>query len=711
MSKRRLAILFSLLLSAVAANADEGMWMPSQLPALSGELRAAGIELDPAVLADMTGDPLGAIVSLGGCSASFVSPQGLIVTNHHCVDGYLQYNSTPDNDLLEQGFLARSIEAEVAAAPDARVYVTRSIEDVSDGILRGIERVAVGKRARELERRQKEMIRACERPGGLRCQVAGFFEDSQFFRITQTEIRDVRLVYAPSRSVGNFGGEVDNWMWPRHTGDFAFLRAYVGKDGKPADFSPQNVPYQPKHVLKIALSDLDPGDFVMVAGYPGRTYRYRLAEEVRDAQEFAIPASIRYREELIAILEKENSRGREVEIRNASRLRGLYNYLKKHRGTLEDFRESALLESRIAEEAKLDNPAVRQEIEALNAVVRSTRERDTLLSWLYEASPMLSQADTLYHLSRQRARKDPDRDAGYQDRDLAKLRASVARQQRRIEPLSDRAGLRHFLLLAAKLPPEQRIAPLDRLFSRVGGATAAEQVNRFLDGLYTGTRVGDLQARDAMFGETTTALMARGDSMIQFAAALRQLRDANEDRDREIRGSMLLLRPRYVAALKKVRGAIYPDANGTLRVSFGKVQGYSPRDGLTYNAQTTIDGILEKTSSLPPFDTPVHLAEMALRRDFGACADPDLGTVPVAFLSTNDITNGSSGSATLNARGELVGLAFDGNYEAMGSDYVVDPRVARTIHVDARYILWVLHKVDGANRLAVEMELPEHYQH
>jgi hypothetical protein len=522
-------------------------------------------------------------------------------------------------------------------------------------------------------------------------------------------------VYAPARSIGNFGGETDNWMWPRHTGDFGFLRAYVGPDGKPADFSPKNVPYNPAHHLKISTGDLDPGDLMIIAGYPGRTLRYKLADEVRQSEEFTIPASIRYREQLIAILEEQSSKDRAVAIRNSGRIRGLQNILKKYRGTLEAFRATELLKTRASEESRRASadPAFQKTIEGiqeLNQRAWATRERDTLLMWLYDASPMLKQADVLYFLSRERAKRDIDRHPGYQQRDWKRLRASIARQQRTIDVDSDRAGLKAFLLEATRLPAGQRIVPLDEVLAATGAATFEVQVEAFLDALYANTKVAGLDARVAMFEEPAAALLARGDSMIRFAAALRRLGDENEQRDREIRGAMLPLRPKYAEGLKALRGKIYPDANGTLRIGFGTVVGYVPVDGVRFEPQTTVKGLLEKESGKSPFNNTPELLAAAAEKRFGPYIDPELGAVPVGFISSGDITNGSSGSATLNARGELAGLAFDGNYQGMGSDFVVDADLARAIHVDIRYVTWIMDAVDRAHNLLREMGLPVHFE-
>jgi hypothetical protein len=681
------------------------------------------LKLDPLKLADLTSDPMGAIVSLGGCSASFVSPQGLIVTNHHCVYSYLQYNSTPEKDLIENGFLAKALTEEVPAAPDARVWVTTSIEDVTTRVLpKPGERPSDLDRFAWVERRRKELVRDCEKEGGLRCSVASFFEGSKFWRIKQLEIRDVRLVYAPPRGIGNYGGEVDNWMWPRHTGDFGFLRAYVAPDGKPADFAKDNVPYRPKHFLKVSTADFDPGDFMMVIGYPGKTFRYQLADEVKEAQEFDLPTSIRYRKELIRILEDAGREKRDVSIRNAARLRSLLNYLKKYEGTIDAFEKGDLIARRRAEEKEIaalvanDAGAKRQyeeslaEIGRLNTTRSKTRERDAVLEWIYSASPMLSQANTLWRLAGERPKNDIERATSFQERDWKRLKATVSRVQRTLEPGSDRAGLRYFLLEASKLPKDQRIAAVDDVPAAMGEKDPPARVEEFLDRLYGNTKIGDSKERLAMFDESRAQLSGRNDAMLQFAAALRTTMDTKQKRDDEIAGSMMRLKTGYVALLQKLRkGRVYPDANGTLRVTFGRVQGYSPRDSVQYAAQTTLSGVVEKETGKNPFDPPSVLSAASHGKKLGPYADPELGDVPVDFLSTGDITNGSSGSATLNAKGELTGLAFDGNYEAMGSDYLVNPDVQRAIHVDTRYILWVMDAIDGAHNLIREMGLPVHF--
>lgn len=711
----KLRFLPILLLLTTAAFADDGMWTPQQVPALSDELKKLGLKIDANQFADLTAFPMGAIVSLGGCSASFVSPQGLLVTNHHCVFGALQFNATKEKDYIRNGFLAKTMKDEIQASPDQRVFVTTNIEDVTKTILGAFPKNTTDRdRAKLIARRRREMIEACEKPGGVSCQVASFFAGAQYQKITRMEIRDVRLVYAPALGVGNFGDEVDNWMWPRHTGDFGFYRAYVGKDGKPADFSADNVPYQPKVHLNVSTRDLDEGDLVMVVGFPGMTDRYATAMEVENAQTFELPKSVQYRTMLTRLLQERGANDRDIALKNANRIAGLENILKKHTGTLEAFKRGSYLEAKRKQEAELhamlspdlaaSYDKARAELESILKEQQRTQERDNVFAWLYTASPMLQQANRLYRLSVEKTKADLDRDEAFTERNRKTFQQTVARARRSFEPGSDRAGLRMFLLEATKLPADQRLAPIDAALSSTGKSTTEEQIDALLDRIYASTKIGNAEAEGQMLNETTAQLVARNDSFINFAASLRPYAEQVQAAEQTRTGAMSRLRPVMLDALRAARGGrLYPNANGTLRVGFGVVKGYEPRNAVYYQPQTDIRGVIQKSTDEEPFNTPKKLLEVAGRGDFGPYTDPELGTLPVAFISTNVVTNGSSGSATLNAWGEVCGLAFDSNWEGVGSDYMVEQDITRSISVDSRYMLWVMDAVDGADDLLREM--------
>ena len=722
---KRLAVvllLVSALLAVVAVRADEGMWMPQQIPQLAAKLRSMGFEGDPQAFADLTGQPMGAVVSLGGCTASFVSPDGLIVTNHHCVTGALQFNSTPQRDLLTDGYLARTRDDELSNGPGSRVYVTTRVTDVTDAITGRLDPTLTNReRYDAIDRRLKERVAACE-TAGLRCSVPSFFEGLKYFEIAQLEIRDVRLVYAPPAGIGVFGGETDNWRWPRHTGDWSFLRAYVGKDGKPAPYSRENVPYAPKHWLPVSAEGVKPDDLVFVVGYPGRTQRHQTYQEVKATTDWTMPRAIRNAEEQLAILEKLATRDKALELKVSGRVQGLNNGLTNTRGVLEGLVKGGSLDRKQQLEKDLASwiaadPERKQKygdvlpaIQALHEASLKTRERNAALTLLSSASSYLSAAQTIYRLSIERAKSDIERDPGFQERDWSRIREAQERLQRTIDPTVDRALLSWALGKAAALPADQRIEPLDQLLGLRPGTGEADQaraIDQYLDRLYAGTRLDDRAFRLGLLDQGTEALQQANDSFITLAAALEPVTRSIRESGKNMAGAAAVLRPRYMEALlARAGGLVAPDANSTLRVTFGQVKGVRARDGLFYEPQTTLQGIVEKHTGEGEFDAPDAQLEAIRGLRAGRStpyAAPALGDVPVNFLSTVDTTGGNSGSPTLNGKGELVGLLFDGTYESVASDYLFDTEKTRSIHVDSRYMLWTMTEVDGAAHLVREM--------
>jgi hypothetical protein len=717
--------LFLAILAPAPLAADEGMWMPQQIPDLAARLRAMGFEGDPAAFAELTGQPMGAIVSLGGCTASFVSPDGLIVTNHHCAVGALQYNSTPQKNLLEDGFLARTREEEISNGPGARVFVTTSVKEVTEAITGGIDpRLDDRRRYDLIERRIKERTAACE-GGGRRCRVDSFFGGLRYFEIAQIEIQDVRTVYAPAAGIGNFGGETDNWRWPRHTGDWSFFRAYVGKDGQPAPYSKENVPYKPVRFLPIQPRGVREGDLVFVVGYPGRTQRHQTYAEVKETTEWSFPRTIQAYEEQIAILEAIGKGDKELQIKAASRLRGLNNTLTNRRGMLEGLVKGGILAAK--ERAEQDLAAwigesaergkeygeVLPALAALQAEAEKTRERDAVLNGLIASSTMLQAAHAAHRLSIEKAKKsDIDREPEFQERNWSRIREGQERAQRTLDPRIDRALLRWAMARAARLPADQRITGLDRLVGLTPGLTAADAekaIDDHLDRAYGATKMGDKDVRLALLEQRTAEIAAAKDPFLDLALALDPLYQANREAGKRRQGAASRLRPRYMRALlAKAGGLVAPDANGTLRVTFGVVKGKPGPDGTCWTAFTTLKGIEQKHTGKGEFDAPDRQLEAieALRAGkTSPYVSPVLGDVPVDFLSTVDTTGGNSGSPTLNGRGELVGLLFDGTYDTIASDFLFDPVNTRSIHVDVRDVLWTMAEVDGAAHLIEETGL------
>ena len=717
-------VLLSLALAPVATRADGGMWMPQQMVDLAPRLKKLGFQGNPKAFADLTGMPMGAIVSLGGCSASFVSDTGLIITNHHCVTGALQYIATPERNTVKEGYLAATLADETWAGPGSRVLVTVAVREITKDVVGKLPAEQTDlDRELAIEKRTKELTAACEKEG-LRCRVASFFEGLKWFEIAQVELKDVRLVYAPPSTIGNFGGEIDNWRWPRHTGDFAFYRAYVGKDGKPAAFDKANVPFKPRYHLTVDPAGASPGDVVVVAGYPGRTARHVTAREMKDTIDWSYPRVVRRFGDMLAILAEQSKGSKETEIKVALRVRGLANSMKNRQGVLEGAKKGKLLEKKAAAEAELqawiDADSSRKKkyggviaaMDDLQAKREAVRERDATLQALYFNSSLLGSARTLRRLAEERQKPDAEREAEYQQRNWERLRESQERLQRTIDLGADRALLRYALLEAAALPQQQRIAAIDGIIGLTSGLSEAEakaKVDAWLATLYgTPSQIADQKARLALFDAKPEEVLATKDPFLDLAAALAPLDKEIRDADKARNGAMSRLGPVYMQAmLDKAGGLVAPDANSTLRVTFGTVKGVSPQDGVFYLPQTTLQGVVAKARpGDKEFDAPPALlaaAAKVLATGKGPFMDKKLGDVPVNFLSDVDTTGGNSGSAVLNGKGKLVGLLFDGTYETIASDLLFDPVNTRSIQVDIRYVLWVASQVSGASRVVQEL--------
>jgi hypothetical protein len=705
--RKVIAVLIALG-SAVPATADEGMWLPSQAGEIAAQMKAAGAKLDPTALSNLQAAPMNAIASLGGCSASFVSPQGLVVSNHHCVYGSIQYNSKPDRDLLANGFMAASLADELPAAPGSRIFVIEDLRDVTADVMSGISDATVGKtRFDKIEANQKALIAACEMQPSRRCDVRAYYGGSTYFLQQMLEIQDVRLVYAPARGIGNFGGEVDNWQWPRHTGDFGFYRAYVAPDGSSRPFAKENVPYKPKSWLKLSAKGVAEGDFVMLAGFPGATDRFRTAAETKHFYGEFYPLQQRLLAEYAEQITAATAGDEAATIKYANALRGTDNTKKKLVGQMTGAEAVSLIDKKTAQEKAFRDWALadtsRKErmantIAALDAVVTEANEArlNTVRYNLLNRGQMLAAARTLYRWAKEREEPDAEREPGFQDRDRRFVTERLTAMERRFDAKVDRRLFEAALVQYRQLPESERNRALD--------AGLAKRLDR----LYADTKLGETATRVGLLDRSAKDIEASSDPFVKLAVAMYGEDKAKEDKAKDRDGRLQAARSAYVAAYReyaKANGkALYPDANGSLRLTYGHVKSRA-RDGVKWNAFTTAQGIMEKATGRDPFDAPSKQLDLIRAKDFGPYAAPALGTLPVNFLSTVDITGGNSGSATLNAKGELVGLAFDGTMDGVISDWWFDSAINRTIHVDARYMRWVMDKIDGAHRLLNEMEV------
>ena len=710
MSVRRIALVAGIAATALVSapsGADEGMWLPSQAREIAAELRSAGLRIDPTDLADLQSAPMNAIVSLGGCSAAFVSPQGLVATNHHCVYGSVQYNSRPGQDYITDGFLAATLANELPGEPRSRIYVIEALTDVTAQMNAGLSPTLAGAaRYDRLDVNRKALIAACEKQANRRCDVRGYFGGATYYLQQQLEIQDVRLVYAPALGIGNFGGETDNWMWPRHTGDFGFYRAYVAPDGSSAPFSKANVPYKPKAWLKIAKDGVAEGDFVMVAGFPGTTSRLATAAEA--AYNYAQYAPFRQKllsdqsDEIIRVTAGDEA----ARIAYASILKGADNYKKKIVGEIAGADAIGLNARKQAEEdayrAWIGADPKRQArlgaaASTLDAVIAENNAAgiDALKLGTLNRAALLAAARDLYRWAKEREKPDATREAGYQDRDLRPRTEALRGLNKRYVALVDRA------LFEQALPVYQSVDA-----ARRPTAFDAKLKALTLDRLYRDTTLSDPAIRLAWLGKPASAFEASSDPFIELAVALYAWDRERERQTKDRAGRDQAARAVYTGGMRefaKSRGkTLYPDANGSLRFTYGTVQG-RVRDGQIWTPFTTAEGLVAKQTGKGEFDAPDSLIEAIQAKDYGRYQVAKLGTLPVNFMSTVDITNGNSGSSVLNANGEFVGLAFDGTLDGVISDWSYDAAINRTIQVDSRFMLWTMDRIDHADRLLVEM--------
>ena len=700
--------------AVVATRADDGMYPMSELPRLN--LAEKGIELT----ADQLFNPnqvslVDGICRVNGCTGSFVSASGLIITNHHCAFDAIQKASTADNDLLTNGFSAATREQEISA-PDYQVRITENYRDVSEDVLKAVtEGMSFLERTKAIDKRRKELEVAAEKENpGLRAEVAEMFAGKTYVLFLYTYLKDVRLVFAPPASVGNFGGEVDNWEWPRHTGDFSFMRAYTAPDGSSATYSKDNIPYQPKRFIQVAPEGVDENDAVFLLGYPGRTARHKTASFLQFEQDIRLPLTVDLYNWQIHEMETAGANDRTVAIKHASRMKSLANVEKRSRGQLLGLRRAGIVATRQAREAELQayiesEPARKakygsllKDIETVYAEMSAAGPLEIHLLQLRQACRAAAFGYFVYDSAMERAKSDLDREAPYMDRNFAQSMQEVKVAMSDWHSPTDQLMLAEMLERLSQIPEAQKLEPLQQLLAD------ASSLPKVAQGLIEGTRLGDVAFVEECLSKSPTELQQTDDPLLRLIIQLHseylKLRDtdkAREGRLGQLYGSLIEVKQQFLAT------SFIPDANATLRFTCGRVRAYSPADAVIRTPISTLRGVIEKTTGVDPFITPEAVLQKYKAGEFGRFVHPRLGQVPVAILYDTDTTGGNSGSPVLNSRGQLVGVNFDRCFEATINDFAWNQDYSRSIGVDIRYVLWITGTVYEAGHLLSEMGLME----
>jgi len=705
-------IIFLLTITTSIAMADSGMWLPHQMKDLN--LKKAGLKMNPNDLYKTDGTGLmSAVVHLGGGTGEFVSEQGLILTNHHVAFGAVQKASTPEHNYVKNGFYAKELKDEIPA-PGYIADVLLHYEDITNEIEKKLNsKLPPLEKYKALEKIKKEILAKAESKGkDLRCQIKSMYSENQYYLFTFKRLKDIRIAYIPPKSIGNYGGDIDNWMWPRHTGDFSFLRAYVSKDNVGTSFSKDNIPYVPKSFFKLSLKGLNEGDFTFVMGYPGRTYRNMTYSEIKASKE-GLEKRISLFKDAIDFLVKAGKDNEGITIKYAGLVKGLNNALKNYQGKLEGFEKINLLSKKKQQEQELLKKVNTSEVEKnLNEIAnhiaknKDFEEKASLAAGLagrLGGSAMLSQGYLLYRLALERQKPDMEREQGYQNRDLPRLENAIKYSDRGFDFEVDKAFFKFALKKTSKKPESTWPDTIKNVLK--GGE---KSINSFVDNLYDNTVIKDTKTRLSLIKKTPEQLLKLNDSFINFAAKLEKELKIYREKAKAIAQEQRDLKKAYMkTVLQSTKGQIAPDANSSIRFTSGEVKGYYPKDAVYYLPFTTLTGVMEKETGKTPFIVPEHLKKLYKAKDFGKYEDKKRKDIVTCFLNTTNVTGGNSGSPILNANGEQVGIVFDMTYESVIGDYYIIPELQRTIHVDVRYVLFITDKFGHADRIIKEIKTVE----
>ena len=711
---RFLFILFlTLNLSAVHKyDAEEGMYPLSEIHKL--DLQKAGLQIGIDEIYNPNGVSLiDALVKINGCTGSFVSDQGLMITNHHCAFKAISNASTPEQNYLEDGFLAREFETEIPAEGYV-VRITESYEDVTDQILKSVEAIKdLAERNKAISKKMREIAKAADdEANSIIAEVSEMFAGESYILFKYRTIKDVRLVYAPPRSIGEFGGEADNWIWPRHTGDFTFMRAYVAPDGSAAEYSEENVPFTPKKFLKVNPDGVDEGDFVFIFGYPGRTFRHNPSQFLQYQENFNLPYIEQLYSYMIGIYESISEEDEALQLKYSSTIKSLANTMKNYRGKMLGLRRLNLVDKKIAEEVELAEfinsredlkdqyGTLFKDIENVYNKRFDIAEADLWFGRFFRFSDLVSLADFITEYSEQMELIDADRKSAFKE---DKIEETLDRMKKKYDDMNLDFEDEFIYKMIYDTEMFSETSEIKALKSRTSSGDVENEISKYVEYLLS-TEIANKEFFNNALKLSFDEIKDLDDPLIDLVIALKKQKQEIEKIDDQIEGTLQVLMPK-LAEIKKLKDktTFTPDANRTLRLTYGYIKGYEPADGVFYKPITSLNGVIEKSFLGGDYVIPDKLSVAFDQKNFGRFYDSKIGGVPVAILYNTDTTGGNSGSPILNSKGELIGVNFDRAYEATINDFAWDDDYSRSIGVDIRYVLWVAKTIGEADNVLKEL--------